>query len=154
LAEQGTQTLNSPRDSVSWYQSVAFARWLAARLQGLELDDGAGGVLRVGVNAAVRLPTEWEWQWAAQGGVEARAYPWGAWQAGYANTYEAGLGRTTAVGLYPQGAAACGALDLAGNLWEWCLNEYAQPRVVDGYGTGASKVLRGGSFLYYQRYAA
>jgi len=63
----------------------------------------------------VRLPTEWEWQQAATGGNPAYEYPWGdAWQPGYANTRESGVSRTTAVGIYPQGASpgrvppACG----------------------------------------------
>jgi very-short-patch-repair endonuclease/formylglycine-generating enzyme required for sulfatase activity len=99
-----------------------------------------------GLNWQIRLPTEWEWQWAAQAGTEARAYPWGDWQEGLANTSEVGLSRTTAVGLYPQGLAECGASDLAGNLREWCQNDYGEHQVVDGYNNGNSKVLRGGSF--------
>jgi formylglycine-generating enzyme required for sulfatase activity len=99
----------------------------------------------------IRLPTEWEWQWMAQSGVAMTAYPWGEWQVGYANTSEAGLNRTTAVGMYPHGAVECGALDVAGNLWEWCLNDYDNPETVDGYGIEESKVLRGGSFDNSQR---
>jgi very-short-patch-repair endonuclease len=106
-----------------------------------------------GLNWQIRLPTEWEWQWAAQAGTEARAYPWGDWQEGLANTSEAGLNRTTAVGLYPQGLAECGASDLAGNLQEWCQNDHGEHQVVDGYNNGNSKVLRGGSF-YLNRLGA
>jgi len=99
----------------------------------------------------VRLPTEWEWQWMAGGGAEARVYPWGDdWREGYANTAEAGLSRTTAVGMYPHGAANCGALDVAGNLFEWCLNDKSNPKIIDGYSNDNSKVLRGGSFNYNQ----
>jgi len=38
-------------------------------------------------------------------------------------------------------------LDVAGNLWEWCLNDYEQHTVFDGYGNGQSKVLRGCAFI-------
>ncbi len=137
---------NAPRDRISWYQSVAFARWLDAQLRDANrLPD---------TSLQVRLPTEWEWQWAAQNGSQEWKYPWGEWREGYANTSEAGLSRSTAVGMYPQGKAACGALDMAGNLREWCQNDHRNPEVVDGYGNGASKVLRGGSFILNQYGAA
>ncbi len=154
MAQQRTKISNAPRDSVSWYQSVAFARWLNHRLRGFEHQHPAGQLLRVGDNAEIRLPTEWEWQWAAQGGAEARAYPWGEWQEGYANTSEAGLNRTTAVGIYPHGMSLFGVLDMSGNLWEWCLNDYSSPEIINGYGNGELKVLRGGSFDSYRYYAA
>jgi formylglycine-generating enzyme required for sulfatase activity len=79
---------NRPAERVSWYDAMAYARWLSARL-GYE----------------VRLPSEWEWQHAATGGKPDREYPWGKeWDAARANTHESGLGQTTAVGMYPQGA--------------------------------------------------
>ncbi len=148
LAEQRTKLWNQPRDSISWYQSVAFARWMNQRLQGLEVPHPAGkGVLRVGDNAQIRLPTEWEWQWAAQNGAEARPFPWGEKKVGYANTAESGLKQALAVGMYPHGAAACGALDMAGNLMEWCANDKANLEIMDVKST-ASKVLRGGDWGY------
>lgn len=145
LENQRTKSLNNPRDSVSWYQAVAFSRWLDAKLReiGLLPDE----------QLVVRLPTEWEWQWAAQAGEATRDYPWGEWQEGYADTSEAGLSRTVAVGLYAHGEATCKALDLAGNVFEWCLNDYAKPEIVDGYDNGKDKVVRGGSF-YNNRYTA
>jgi formylglycine-generating enzyme required for sulfatase activity len=35
---------------------------------------------------------------------------------------------------------------MAGNLWEWCLNDYSKPSIINGYNNGERKVLRGGSF--------
>ena len=127
---------NHPADNVSWYDSIAFCRWLSAKL-----------------NYEVRLPTEWEWQQAAIGGNTNYEYPWGPeWKNGYANTDEAGLGQTTAVGMYPPGRTAQGVLDMSGNVWEWCLNKYNNPKdtSIGGY---VSRVVRGGSWYHDRGYA-
>jgi formylglycine-generating enzyme required for sulfatase activity len=102
----------------------------------------------------IHLPTEWEWQWVAQNGVEARIYPWGEWDDyPRANTTEAGIGdRSIAVGMYPYGATECGAFDVAGNLWEWCLNDYDNPEITNGHSNN-NKTLRGGSFHGYRTLA-
>lgn len=143
-------TANAPRDSISWYQSVAFSRWISEQLMGLELANpsGMGELWVVGQNVEIRLPTEQEWQWAAQNGEEARAYPWGQWdEYPRANTSEAEIGgQSTAVGMYPHGASVCGTLDMAGNLRDWCLNQYNSPDVVDINDSNRRRVLRGGSF--------
>ena len=98
----------------------------------------------------IRLPTEWEWQQAATGGDPDHEYPWGAeWDSSRVNTYESNLNRPTAVGMYPQGASPVGALDISGNVWEWCLNEYDNPKRVDLSGDGR-RVVRGGSWGNYQ----
>jgi formylglycine-generating enzyme required for sulfatase activity len=148
LSEQKTKFSNNPRDNISWYQSVAFARWVNHRLGGFELPALPGNnVLRVGQNAQVRLPTEWEWQWAAQNGAEERLYPWGERKLGFANTADTGLKQAIAVGMYPHGAAACGALDMTGNIMEWCGNDKKAIEIVD-VGSNSSKVLRGGDWGY------
>jgi len=139
---------NHPRDSISWYQCTAFARWMNHHLQGFELPHPSGnGVFRVGESAQIRLPSELEWQWAAQNGAEKRPYPWGEKKTGCANTGEAGLKQSIAVGMYPHGAAACGALDMCGNLMEWCANDKLDIAVIDA-GSRASKALRGGDWYY------
>lgn len=65
----------------------------------------------------MRLPNEWEWQWAAQSALPGFAYPWGReWREGVANTSEASIGRTTAAGMYPGGRSLQGVYDLSGNV--------------------------------------
>jgi formylglycine-generating enzyme required for sulfatase activity len=134
--EQYRKYDNYPAENVSWYDAVAFCRWLSAKT-GYE----------------IRLPTEWEWQQAATGGDPARKYPWGAeWEwaqvSSRANTHSSGLNETTAVGMYPQGASPVGALDLAGNVWELCLNEHEPPFRVEPGGEAAQTV-RGGSWFFH-----
>lgn len=122
-----------PADHVSWYDATAFCRWLSH-----------------GVGCEVRLPDEWEWQWAAQGARDGGVYPWGdEWQNGLANTRKAGIGRATVVGMYPGGRSHQGVYDLAGNVWEWCRGKYDDPRETQPGGSG-SRVLRGGSWYHRQ----
>jgi formylglycine-generating enzyme required for sulfatase activity len=107
----------------------------------------------------VRLPAEKEWEQAARG-REGREYPWGKeYQPGYANINETygdvgphNLGRTSPVGMYPQGATPEGVMDLAGNVWEWCLNEYEKPKRTERSGTEA-RVVRGGSWFNFHDFA-
>ena len=120
---------NHPADNVSWHDAMAFSRWLSKHL-----------------NQEIRLPTEWEWQWAAQSGLPDYAYPWGKeWQDNHANTDETGIGRTTAVGCFPLGVSRQGVYDLAGNVWEWCINEYDNMNNIQP-GGDKTRSLRGGSW--------
>jgi len=119
---------NYPAINVSWNDALAYCRWLSAK-HGFD----------------IRLPTEWEWQWAAVGDTE-QDYPWpGEWNPQRANSYDAGINRTVAVGLYPLGRSPFGLGDTAGNVWEWCLNAYEPPGDVS-LNKDVSRVLRGGSW--------
>jgi formylglycine-generating enzyme required for sulfatase activity len=134
--EQLRKLDNHPAENVSWYDAVAFCRWLTEKL-----------------GCEVRLPMEWEWQQAGTSGDPANEYPWGPeWVSNKANTSESGLSRTTAVGMYPQGASPIGALDMCGNVWEWCLNEHGNPKQAEVSGK-ESRAVRGGCWYGGRDYA-
>lgn len=117
-----------PCENVSWYDAVAFCRWLGAKF-----------------GYVVRLPTEWEWQWAAQGS-DGRNFPWGnEFETTRANTVERGIKRTTPVYDHQSGISPFGAIDMVGNVWEWCLNESDRPGQTE-FGGEARRVIRGGSW--------
>ena len=135
---------NHPQNGLTWQQAKDFCAWVAP-----------GG----------RLPSESEWEFAASGPVH-RKYPWGdtpepTCANGTANFNEAGgtagygcsTGGTMPVGSKAAGASAVGALDMSGNVWEWCEDWYHSDYTgapVDGSAwvdpSGSYRVLRGGSF--------
>ena len=150
LDEQAFPFTNHPRERVSWYQAMAFGRWLTARLHAGELP---AGVLTGDVRQyRITLPHEYEWEVAARwpnSDVVRRLYPWGPeFDAAKANTGEGErVGQTTAVGIYPAGRnAALELYDLSGNVWEWCRNKYNTPDVEVVDSSGDWRVLRGGSW--------
>jgi formylglycine-generating enzyme required for sulfatase activity len=133
-----------PVVDVSWYGAKAYAEWV-------------GG----------RLPTEAEWEYAARG-PEGQIYPWGNEFDGTrlnfcdvncafdlrATGYDDGYEETAPVGSFPDGASWCGALDMAGNVWEWVADWYdgdyyarSPSENPGGPEEGDRRVVRGGAFL-------
>jgi formylglycine-generating enzyme required for sulfatase activity len=88
--------------------------------------------------AGARLPAGDEWEAAARG-PDGAVWPWGdVFDPDRCNCDEAGWGWTVAVTAHPEGASACGAEQLAGNVWEWT----GDPPDAHGWRT-----VRGGSYL-------
>jgi formylglycine-generating enzyme required for sulfatase activity len=132
---------NRPINCVNWWEAFAFCIW-------------DGGF----------LPSEAEWEYAAAGGSQERAYPWGAAAPGATNQYAiydcqypagstscSGVVNIAPVGSAPMGAGRWGQVDLAGNESTWSMDFYATAFVTPctdcaRVTTGSSRIVRGGSF--------
>jgi len=160
--EQRFPYWNHPAENVSWYDAIAFCRWLTvkvnaqveAQAEGWKKLLPSGWDMRQSLR--ITLPTKWQWEKAARG-HDGRQFPWGKeYISGNANIDETAsiigtkvgphyLQKTSAVGMYPQAVSPYGVMDLSGNVWEWCLNEYEKPDRTQEEGS-KDRVLRGGSW--------
>ena len=136
--------LNSPDQpvvGVDWYDAYAYSRW-------------ANNVIDCDA-----LPTEFQREFAVRGS-DCRTYPWGETVPNKRRAnFKTQFGETTPVGKFPKGATKSGVFDLSGNVWEWCLDWFAEDYYAKLQAEGGdcfnvwndviadSKVLRGGSFI-------
>ncbi|MGQ9628076.1 MAG: SUMF1/EgtB/PvdO family nonheme iron enzyme, partial [Anaerolineae bacterium] len=142
--------LNHPVVYVSWYEALAFCRWLTDYLR----ERG-----EIGEGEEVRLPSEAEWEKAARG-TDGREWPWGnKFDSALCNMAGTGIGATSAVGIFPAGKSPYEVLDMAGNVWEWTRSisrayPYSPKDGRENLEAGADvfRVLRGGSFNFYHDY--
>lgn len=138
---------NQPVVGLSWYECVAYCRWLSAQTR-----------------CTYRLPTEAEWEKAARG-TDGATYPWGeALDASRLNARDGDqkVYCSTPVGVYPAGASPFGLFDCAGNVWEWCATRWRKPFPYDAEedewngsycGGQGLRALRGGSWNYEMQVA-
>ena len=140
---------NYPVLGVNWDGATAYCNWLSAK-----------------TGKKYRLPTEAEWEKAARG-TDQRRFPWGN-KIDYAHANFAGAQKFDTgqlVGYYDgskrgdfqtqSGASPYGAMDMGGNVMEWCQDWYSRTyysvsakKNPKGPEKGAYRVLRGGSFFF------
>ncbi len=153
---------NHPVVNVTWYEAVAFTRWLTNKLReekaGLKVWE-KNKIREVPVDFTkweVRLPSEAEWEKAARGEKGVR-YPWGNdFNQDKVNSNMI-IGSTSAVGCFPAGESSYGLLDMSGNVYEWCATQWTEG--YKNYGKNENnnpdgdgrRVLRGGAFLDSER---
>jgi sulfatase modifying factor 1 len=127
-----------PAVGASWFDAVAFCRWLS---------DKAG--------RNYRLPTEAEWERAARAGVEGQPYSWGETEPedlpDYARRWKSG---PEIVGLYPPNPY--GLLNMGDNVHEWCADWYdpkyyerSPERNPQGPEQGSRRASRGGAWRHH-----
>ena len=124
---------NQPVNRVTWHQAAAYCKWRGAK-----------------------LPTEAEWEYAARG-PDNLIFPWGnEFDENKVNYSQNSGNKTAPVGNYPNGISWVGALDMAGNVWEWTSSLYKDYPYINDDGRELSEnkihisenvVLRGGSFV-------
>jgi formylglycine-generating enzyme required for sulfatase activity len=155
---------NHPVVGVTWYEALAYCRWLTQKLRAVEhTPEPLRTLLQTGGDAggpwSIMLPNEPEWEKAARGCKDDRMYPWGEKiDPNSANYFQTNINATSAVGCFPQGISPYGVEEMSGNVWEWMRSVYEdklyptkpelwRTREMLSKGRKAPRVLRGGSWF-------
>ncbi|MBN1273576.1 MAG: formylglycine-generating enzyme family protein, partial [Candidatus Aminicenantes bacterium] len=133
--DEGWGRGNRPVITVSWYDAQAFCVWVSEK-----------------TGEDIHLPTEAQWEKAARG-TDQRRYPWGNGDPDCNKANYLGCNdKTMPVGSYPAGVSPYGVHDMAGNVYEWCLDWYdtnyysfSPTHNPQGPASGSLRVSRGGS---------
>lgn len=166
---------NHPVVGISWYEALAFTRWITNSWQNNGIIDK---------NRLIRLPSEAEWEKASRGGLKIpekkkiiracdklwesrvktkpnpypeRDYPWNdEIDVNKANYDETDIYTTSAAGCFSLGASPYGCMDMSGNIWEWTRSLYKpypykpdKERENEAAGRDTLRAARGGAFFEY-----
>ena len=124
-----------PVTNVVWNDAVSYCHWLSET-----------------TGKKIQLPSEAEWEKAARGSKDKRAYPWGdTFDPMRCNSDSLRINDTTPVGIFLNGAGPYGCLDMSGNVWEWTRSLEADYPYTASDGreemdSSGTRVLRGGAF--------
>jgi formylglycine-generating enzyme required for sulfatase activity len=154
-------TANHPVVYVTWYDALAYCKWLNEKLKDKARNIKAATPSEEsfwrGISnnkLAVTLPSEAEWEKAARG-ADGRVFPWKADEIApnLANYSDTNINRTSAVGCFPQGKSPYHIQDMSGNVWEWTRSEFRnypfdpKAKLERAEDTNIRRVVRGGAFL-------
>ena len=122
-----------PIVNVSYNDAVAYCQWLSKAM-----------------GVTYRLPTEAEWEFAANGGTQSKGYTYAggndinqvAWYYKNANYQMQAVGQKKPNEL--------GIFDLTGNAWEWCSDWYVGTTIAGKIAEGTHHVLKGGSSMSFE----
>ncbi len=137
FAHMTAQADDLPANGLSWLDAVAYARWIRKK-----------------TGNPYRLPTNYEWEVAARGGLENKKYPWGNGDPEGRCDYAIKNADNQPLPVRSYAPNAYGLYDMAGNIWNWCSDLWINYTFNDPPVNAPTQlspemnvILRGGSFM-------